>query len=428
VIKLGFYFSSYQLHDTDLSEPYLGNPGIGGTEFLVLMLAWYLNTGNNLEVMLFTQNHEKLPKSIKCLHAENLKEALEISKVHEIDLLVLPYYNESDEKIISDSKIQILLWYHLAIKKSSLMDSISRCKNIGRLVVVSTEVANYFRDHELFNKTVVINNFLVSPKSAAKSNKFNFNNYCCFVGRMDDSNGLDILAKSWSSVLKQNPDLKLVVIGGNTLYNKYKKPGAYGFADITYENKIVELFKHAGCIIDKNIFFTGTLGLERYQIMQNARVGIVNPSGKESFSVTALEFSNFGVPIVAGKDWGFFDSVVDKKIGFLVSDELQLAEKINYLLRLNEFKKRKIAFSAVEHIKKFEPDKIISLWKKELNNIFDGSQGRIYRLKSNYFHRKNWLKEIFRILKKKKLLKLPLILDKTYYKLVKELFMLNIKK
>ncbi len=428
MIKLGFFFSNKQLQKTDLSKPYLGNPGIGGTEFLMLNLAWYLNFDKNFEVYLFTQNIEKLPKSIKCLHAENFKEALVVSEVHKIDLFILPYYNESDEKIIRDSNIQIILWYHLAIRKSSLMDSICRCKNIVRLIVVSTEVANYFRDHELFHKTTVISNFIIKSKPITLLNSYNFSNYCCFVGRMDDSNGLEILAKCWSKVLNQNPEINLVIIGGNTLYNKFAKTGSYGFSDSNYENKIVKLFKQSGCIIDKNIFFTGTLGFERYNIMQNARIGIVNPSGKESFSITALEFSNYGVPVVAGKDWGFFDSVVHNKTGFLISNELQLAKKINYLLRLNELKRRKISFSAVNHVKNFDPDKIISEWKKEINSILDGSPCRVFRLRRNYFHQKNWLKEIFRISKKQKVVKIPLILNKTYYKLLKEVFRLNFSK
>jgi glycosyltransferase involved in cell wall biosynthesis len=161
--------------------------------------------------------------------------------------------------------------------------------------------------------------------------------------------------------------------------------------------------------------------------MRDALIGICNPLGKESFSLTALEFSSFGVPVSAGKDWGFFDTVINSKTGYLVSNERGLSKKIIFLYRREKVRVY-IHDNGIEHSNSFSPMFVINQWVEELNMILSNKKRRNQLLTKNIFHRKNWLKEIFRILKVQKLIKFPLVLDKSYVKVGKEFIKLNFNK
>ncbi len=425
--KVGLFLSNKNISTVNLNQPELGNPGIGGTEYLLLSLAWFLNLNSQWKVSLFATYTENLPQELDLILVSDFQDATISASNLKLDIFIIPYFHENLLEIIKNSNLKVLLWYHLPIKKKSLMDAISGSKEIVRLIVVSSEVANYFRDHRLFNKTTVINNFLVKPNVKDIINSYSSKNYCCFVGRMDDSNGLDILALSWEKVLLKNPQICLIVIGGTNLYNEHYKLGHYGFGSIEYEEKIVQLFLNSGCILGKNLFFTGKLGLERYVIMRNALIGITNPSGKESFSLTALEFSTLGVPVIAGRDWGFFDTIVNKETGYLIRNHIQLSNRINFLLD-NQTLRDNFKHNGLAYSEKFIPLKIVNDWIIELNYIFLDSRHRIFPLKKNFLHRKNWLKELFRILNFQTVIKFPLVLDKSYFNLTKEFVKININR
>jgi hypothetical protein len=94
----------------------------------------------------------------------------------------------------------------------------------------------------------------------------------------------------------------------------------------------------------------------------------------------------------------------------------------NQTLRDN-FKHNGLAYS-----EKFIPLKIVNDWIIELNYIFLDSRHRIFPLKKNFLHRKNWLKELFRILNFQTVIKFPLVLDKSYFNLTKEFVKININR
>ena len=86
-MKVCFYLNTYGLENKDFSNPLLGNPGIGGTEFMFWTISFYLKKlYPELDVVVFAANIETLPKEIigiKC------KDELEAVKQADVAVVVL---------------------------------------------------------------------------------------------------------------------------------------------------------------------------------------------------------------------------------------------------------------------------------------------------------------------------------------------------
>ena len=136
-----------------------------------------------------------------------------------------------------------------------------------------------------------------------------------FLGRLHTKKGLDILVKSFGSILKGRNDVHLVIAG----------PDSNG-----YKSKIVEMLKKYNGI--NNTTFTGMLtGSNKLAAFSRADIYVLS-SYSEGFSISILEAMACGLPVVITKQCNFpeVERVGAGKV--IDTDVAQLTGSLNELL------------------------------------------------------------------------------------------------
>jgi glycosyltransferase involved in cell wall biosynthesis len=130
--------------------------------------------------------------------------------------------------------------------------------------------------------------------------------YAITVGRLSPEKGLDRLFDVW----RDFPDLPLHVVGDG--------PG----------NALCEWRSHA----PRDVFFRGHLtATDLADAYRGAAVAVFAPYGEE-FGMAPLEAMASGVPVVAWREGGLQETVVDGETGFLVSDSITFRQRVRLLL------------------------------------------------------------------------------------------------
>jgi glycosyltransferase involved in cell wall biosynthesis len=136
-----------------------------------------------------------------------------------------------------------------------------------------------------------------------------------FVGNLIEQKGCSILIKSLSKIYNLQPHLKVEIIGDGPELKKIKN-----------------LVKSLG-LVNVVSFFGQILHDDVMKHMLKCNI-FVMPSWDEAFGVVYLEAMSFRKPIIATKNEGISDLIVDGKNGFLVKsrDVDDLADKLYKLI------------------------------------------------------------------------------------------------
>lgn len=137
-----------------------------------------------------------------------------------------------------------------------------------------------------------------------------------FVGRMDPRKGVNVLLDSFTRLAADNPDARLVVVGGGILLHHYKR-----FVPLALKDRI--WFMNYVSVAD----------LPRYYA--SADVCCFPAYGRESFGIVLAEAMAAGKPFVASDIIGYRDVLEDGKQGLLArkADAGDFAQKITTLLK-----------------------------------------------------------------------------------------------
>jgi glycosyltransferase involved in cell wall biosynthesis len=130
--------------------------------------------------------------------------------------------------------------------------------------------------------------------------------YAITVGRLSPEKGLDRLLAIWRDL----PDLPLHVVGGGS----------------------PEVLRQWRSAAPNGVVFRGGLAsadlAEAYRL---AAVAVFAPYGEE-FGMAPLEAMASGVPVVAWRDGGLQETIVDGSTGYLVDDEVTFRQRVRLLL------------------------------------------------------------------------------------------------
>lgn len=143
----------------------------------------------------------------------------------------------------------------------------------------------------------------MNPKIDSLSLNGNKGNIVVYVGNISEYKGFIYFLKEWKSIKRNVPDAELFVIGNGALYNRSNiaRFSKLNLCKAEYEDEVLRILETDN--IKDSIHFMGIMGKEKNDVIQRAKVGIVTNKNVETFCITALEYQQNKVPVLAlGKD------------------------------------------------------------------------------------------------------------------------------
>lgn len=350
----------------------IGNPGIGGTQYLFLITAKYLNEkyGENYSVILTDDEIKLNDKSITIKKVDSKEDAISFCEKEKIDNLVFNANSieQISTNVLNKTKINIMLWAHntMNYKKQKLAAKID---SIYKVICVSKTQYDNMHDTVCFDKCTYIEN-VITDTFYSNSNITDYSEKkVIYIGSLMPQKGVDELLKIWKYVEKKEPEAKLYIFGGGNIWNPNVKTTSTG-ADQYYDKIIQKILKRLKK--SENIIFMGAKGWKEINTMiLTARVGIVNPSHyyrDETFCLSAIEMEAHGLPIVSRlRNDGLLDTIKNNETGFLEKSNKKIANKIIYLLS-DATKAQKHGMLARKYVKKFIIKNEIYKWNELINN------------------------------------------------------------
>lgn len=163
-----------------------------------------------------------------------------------------------------------------------------------------------------------------------------------FVGRIEERKGLIYLLKSYKTLIKKFPNLRLIVVGDGDLKKDCQKWAR--------SNKL------------KNVYFEGErTGSELPPYYATCDIFVSPAVFGESFGIVLLEAMASGKPVVAFANKGYKEFLKNKRGGFLAKprDWRDLAKKIEILIQ-NESLRKKMGERAKLEAQNYSWEKIAS--------------------------------------------------------------------
>lgn len=396
--KVAFYFDNSRISQVDCRDIESGNPGIGGTEYLFLLISTLLTKSNNdIDITVFNTSKGCVPECLEVQIFNSINDAYVYADSNDYDYFVFrPQFGESFEKELKSSyfhgKTKLIPWCHnfLTYKQLSLY---SKSDMIARIICVGREQMDLYMDLPAYKKSDYIYNCFDIDEdtiAAVRNNSFSERkNIVTYIGSIVPAKGFHILAKAWPEIEKSVPDAQLYVIGSGQLYDRDAVMGSFNIAENTYESMFMRYLTNGEKIKD-NVHFMGIMGKEKESILLKTKVGVPNPSGNtETFGLTALEFQSNGAKVITKKCTGYMDTVFN---GNLYSDEKNIAKLI-----INALKSKDLDYESF--VKKndalFSKDMVIKQWEKLFKDgyVLEPADRSFSKLPNKEFRLK-WLKYI----------------------------------
>lgn len=176
-----------------------------------------------------------------------------------------------------------------------------------------------------------------------------------FVGRLVRKKGLKYLTEAASLILKKDPDIHFVVVGGSN---------HFALHEFEFRNQISVLNLKEHFSLLKNVPEKDLPGI--YNI---AELVVVPSIIYESIPTVIFEAMACGKPVVATERWGVPEVITDKNQLVAEGNSKEIAQKVQLILKDPELKER-IAKSNVENIQSFDWQKIAKKHEQlYLNNL-----------------------------------------------------------
>lgn len=403
MIKVAFYLhnSCYSIRQ-NYKNLLAGNPGIGGSEYEILLMAYVLSIRDNgLDILFYAAQNGDFPEELNVKIEPSLEIAIQTIYSKGCSVLVFDRKQvkwSANELTNLPNDFQLIPWCHTFYNTSELLATY-RNPNIAKLICVGTEQVDLFRDHCSFEKTEYIYNCVPvnyeRVKQAQSIPNEKREHIVTFVGSLNPIKTFHVLAEIWPSILKQVPDAQLYVIGSAGLYTRGAELGEFGIAEREYEKSFISYITKDGKILD-SVHFMGAMGEEKNDILLKTKVGVPNPTGRtETFCIAAVEMQLMGCSVATMTAPGYFDTIFN---GYMVRRNKQaLTDAIVRLLLGKSPHTYSETLSYIEN--NFSVDIIANEWERFLKHDLTQRIHKKSTLK-NGGYRLKWIKECVRIIKK----------------------------
>lgn len=295
----------------------LGNPGVGGSEYIIVLTSYMLTLSAKYDVTLIVQCKSQFPKELKIAYASNLQDAVMYCGKNDISYLAFKecpsWIKDGCFKNVPQN-VGLILWCHTFLSSDTL-NYYAEIPSIKSVICVGREQLDLYRDHKLFEKMDYIYNGFPIPDNQPSDilPVIKRDNVVSYIGSIMPFKGFQILAKAWKTILLHVPDAQLYVIGSGKVYDDNKLLGKYGIADEKFEKEFMPYLTDTKGNILPSVHFMGRMGAEKIEIVKQTKVGVPNPSGDtETFGIGALEFEMMGCEVVTRRCCGYLDTVYNK--------------------------------------------------------------------------------------------------------------------
>ena len=367
-MKVTLYLGSSPGKSVNAKQIRYSNPGIGGTQYCILLLADYLANLKGYEITLLSVRNYDVDGNIKFISVSGDDEVCNKATVIGTDILILPHFPNSEilKRAISTSSLKVIVWSHNFIN-SSFCKYISQTPQIKCNVFVSKQQYDAYIDDNIISKCRWIFNMV--PQQYKSYPKTNRKNQVVFVGAICRKKGFLEMCKIWPGIVKEVPDAELIVLGNGSLYREIEL-GEYGIADEKYEKKFIPYITDEKGNILSSIKFIGLVGSEKNKFFDCSKVGIVNPSGcRETFGMAIIEMGTHGLPVVTKGTTGYYDTVKTDS-GFLEKNLRGIQKQIVRLLK-NKALEEDASKNAFTNSQRFSPDIIGPQWEELLSEVYN---------------------------------------------------------
>lgn len=373
-IKVAFYLDNRYIADRDLWNIENGNPGIGGSQYMQLLIANHLvKQYTDLEVVMYVTARQNFTDGIEIHLVNDMEDALRCMKRDKCDVFILSnWYADlglgiDKLRLVEKYKIRTIVWAHIFMQQQQY-EYIASCKYIRLFVCLGKQQLEMLRGLKLYRKATYIN-YMLPPVHTIR--QIHDKKIVVYVGAMYPYKGFHILAKYWKYIKENVSDAQLWVVGSAQLYGDNIKHGKYNIAEAKYERQFMHYLLDSSGKIDGSVKFFGSLGgAEKEQIVSQATVGIFNPCGKtETFGLSGVEFEAMGIPVVSIYRNSALDIIKDKETGLLYKEENCFPEYIIQLLNDEKYNRLLGEQARIFVNKEFEKGKIVKEWYDAIVSI-----------------------------------------------------------
>ena len=394
MIKIGVEIPDEKFAGVDLSNPELGNPGVGGSEYLFTLLASQLKK-RGLDITIYHYSENALPDGSCDYIVKDSIDMLKKANFDGMDILIHQVGKTTEwYQTLEKTSIKSVAWSHVYLDYDELKD-VRKCNNVKRVVFVGKEEYDSYIDDDVIKKSTYIFN-MIPMESAAAKRELN-KRIITYVGSLVPAKGFHKLAQIWPDIIKKVPDAELYVLGNGKVYDRNAKLGKFGISQEDYENSFMKYLTDDKEAILPSVHFLGIVGNEKVDIFKKTAVGVVNPTAlTETFCVSAVEMEYAYVPVISRKKWGLLDTVDDGKTGYLFSNSSDFIEKMVCLLN-NEELNQNMGKKAHEFVKdNFDMNRIIPLWISLIDEIDKDIPVKYLGVQKNWSNDYKWIKGCIR--------------------------------
>ena len=392
VVKVGIEINDMTYSEICFSKPLEGNPGIGGADYMLLLLAHCLNLfSKTIDVTVFqTGDNNTYPPDLKVINLAN--DGMSAILKNQIDIY------------IANASARDNLWYEFFEKNNiklilraanfptaEKLRQYNTYKCIKRIVFLGGQEYDTYLDDDIMFKSCIIENMHKTIAIQERRTE-NLENVVTYMGSLVPQKGFHFLAKNWKKIIAEVPDAKLYVVGSGKLYDNNKLLGKYGVAENEYEEQFMgDLLNAEGALLESVVFFGRLQGEEIKKVLRCTKVGVPNPIGEtETFCNCAIEMQSMGIPVVTIAGYSFFDVVDDNKTGLLYKKEEDFSKYIIQLLKDNE-KNKKMGWDAGIFADKFSIDNILPKWEKCIFDVYNDKPVKYLGYHGHLLYNKKYL-------------------------------------
>lgn len=371
--SIAFLLDDWNVQSADITDPRVGNPAIGGTEYAFVSLAYELSTRGLARVTLLHRNRTNTyPPNLSVVPIDNYPDGLggALEQAGPLDCIVVRGHDSLPNARVIEAipeSIPVIAWTHNHLKSATLR-YLARSEKIKRVVYVGREQCALAAGAACHSKaTYIVPGFYVAQRSNPSKER-----RAVYIGSMVPQKGFHRVARLWPRIRQACPTAELDVIGSSQVYHDHRRMGAMSIASASYEKLILRYLRDepAKC----GVVFHGKMGIEKYDILGRALVGLPNPTGfTECCPASVVEISGCGAAVVALRQWGMCDTVVDKVTGYLCSDDREYVRRVISLFE-NPDSARSMGSAGQRFVKDiFSYTVVCEQWEHLLNDVLSST-------------------------------------------------------